>query len=212
MTHRRYLAVSGNIGAGKSSLVEFLCQRFDLEPYFEPNEQNPYLGDFYGDMTRWSFQSQIYFLSAKYRLHRSIDACAHNVIQDRTIWEDAEIFAENLYRSRIMEKRDYLTYRGLYDSIRDVLRPPDLMIYLHCDVRTVRQRIKKRGRPMEQDIPLAYIRKLHNLYEGWIERYDLSPVLVFHTSKMDYMTDLIDRHDLVATIARCLEPQLSLAI
>lgn len=202
VTKRKYLAVSGTIGAGKSSLVEFLCHRYNLQPYFEPNDENPYLADFYDDMKGYAFRSQVYFLTAKYRLHRQIDQCDHNVIQDRTIWEDAEIFAENLYRGHLMDERDYLSYRALYESIRDVLRPPDLMIYLYCDVRTVKRRIRQRGRRMEQDIPAEYLRQLQKLYDAWIGRYSQSPIVTFRTDKMDYITDLVDRHDIMTTIER----------
>src|SRR5690554_2565331 len=165
---RRYIAVAGNIGSGKSSLVDFLCQRYDIQPFFEPNDENPYLEDFYKDMKAWSFASQIYFLSAKFKLHLELDATIHNVLQGRTIWEDAEIFAENLYRRRLMSKRDYNTYRQLYEAIQQQIQPPDLMIYLRCPIRTVCKRIAIRGRQMEQNIPVAYLRKLHHLYEGWI--------------------------------------------
>jgi deoxyadenosine/deoxycytidine kinase len=196
--------VSGNIGAGKSSIVEFLCDRYDIRPFFEPNDENPYLADFYGDMERWSFQSQVYFLSAKFRLHQELDRYSHSVVQDRTIWEDAEIFAENLYRQKNMDERDYRTYRLLYESIRDKIRPPDVMIYLRCPVRTVRKRIAMRGREMEQDIPTKYLRRLHRLYEGWIENYDLSPLVIIPTNKIDYMTDLVDQHDILKTIEKYL--------
>jgi deoxyadenosine/deoxycytidine kinase len=201
---RKYVAVSGNIGAGKSSIVEFLCDRYDIRPFFEPNDENPYLADFYGDMERWSFQSQVYFLSAKFRLHQELDRYAHSVVQDRTIWEDAEIFAENLYRQKIMDERDYRTYRLLYQSIRGKIRPPDVMIYLRCPVRTVRKRIAMRGREMEQDIPVKYLRRLHRLYEGWIENYDLSPLVIVPTNKIDYVTDLVDQHDILTTIEKYL--------
>jgi deoxyadenosine/deoxycytidine kinase len=201
---RKYIAVSGNIGAGKSSIVEFLCDRYDIRPFFEPNDENPYLADFYGDMERWSFQSQVYFLSAKFRLHQELDRYSHSVVQDRTIWEDAEIFAENLYRQKNMDERDYRTYRLLYESIRDKIRPPDVMIYLRCPVRTVRKRIAMRGREMEQDIPTKYLRRLHRLYEGWIENYDLSPLVIIPTNKIDYMTDLVDQHDILKTIEKYL--------
>ncbi len=197
---RKYIAVAGNIGAGKSSLVEFLCSRYDLHPYFEPNDENPYLADFYADMSRYAFHSQTYFLGAKYQLHRQMDACRHSVIQDRTLWEDAEIFAENLYRTGVMDERDYRTYRRLYEAIRDHVRPPDLMVYLKCDFRTTRRRIKKRGRAMEQEIPLKYLKQLQKLYDEWISDYALSPVITFRTDTLDYVTNLVDCHDVMKTI------------
>lgn len=201
---RRYIAVAGNIGSGKSSLVEFLCARYDIQPFFEPNEENPYLEDFYKDMKAWSFASQIYFLAAKFKLHLELDATTHNVLQDRTIWEDAEIFAENLYRRKLMSKRDYNTYRQLYEAIQQQIQPPDLMIYLRCPIRTVRKRIALRGRPMEQNIPLPYLRRLHDLYEGWIANYSLSPLVIVPSHKIDYLTDLVDCHDIMTTIEKYL--------
>ncbi len=201
---RKYIAVAGNIGAGKSSIVEFLCRQYDIQPFFEPNEQNPYLKDFYGDMKRWSFHSQVYFLAAKFKLHQELDQLSYSVVQDRTIWEDAEIFAENLYRQKNMSKRDYLTYRTLYESIRDQVRPPDLMLYMRCPVSTVTKRIAERGRKMEKDIPLNYLRRLHRLYEDWIDNYDLSPLVVIPTNKLDYATDLVDQLDILKTIEKYL--------
>jgi deoxyadenosine/deoxycytidine kinase len=201
---RRYIAVAGNIGAGKSTLVEFLCHRYDIQPFFEPNEENPYLEDFYRDMKKWSFASQIYFLTAKFRLHLELDATEFNVIQDRTIWEDAEIFAENLYRTGKMDDRDYGTYRRLYDSVKTQIQPPDLMIYLRCPVKAVRKRIRSRGREMEQNIPVAYLRRLHKLYEGWIADYQLSPLLIVPSHNLDYVTDLVDCHSILTTIEKYL--------
>ena len=201
---RRYIAVAGTIGAGKSSLVEFLCQRYDIKPFFEPNEQNPYLADFYDDMEQWSFASQIYFLTAKFRLHLELDATDNNVIQDRTIWEDAEIFAQNLYRQGLMDDRDYRTYRLLYESVQTQIQPPDLMIYLRCPIEAVQKRIATRGRQMEQNIPRAYLRRLHTLYEDWIENYDLSPLVIIPSHKLDYVTDLVDCHHILTTIEKYL--------
>jgi len=200
----RYIAVSGNMGSGKSSLVEFLCRRYSITPFFEPNDLNPYLGDFYRDMKRWSFASQVYFLSAKLRMHLELEAQPRDVIQDRTIWEDAEIFAENLYRKRLMSRRDYETYRQLYEAIRDRLRPPDLMIFLRCPLRAVRRRIAERGRESEQGVPTAYLRRLHDLYEQWIEGYRLSPLVILPTDRLDYITDLVDCHDVLSTIEKYL--------
>ena len=130
----RYIAVAGNIGAGKTSLVEFICKRYQVKPFFEPNDTNPYLADFYQDMRAYAFQSQIYFLAHKFRLHRELERYPGTVIQDRTIYEDAEIFAKNLFRSRCLSPRDYATYRELYETIRRDLQPPQVMIFLRCSV------------------------------------------------------------------------------
>ncbi|MEQ9503701.1 MAG: deoxynucleoside kinase [Deltaproteobacteria bacterium] len=197
---RRFIAVAGNIGAGKSTLVAFLSKTYGLRPYYEPNETNPYLEDFYADMKQWAFHSQLYFLSTKFRIHQQLSSIDEAVIQDRTIYEDAEIFAENLYRQRKMSKRDYLTYRSLYEAIIQELRPPTLMIYLRCGLKTVRRRIKQRGRPEEQDIPRRYLERLQSLYEDWFDRYDLSETLVIDTDELDYLEDLVDRLDLFERI------------
>ena len=159
---------------------------------------------FYGDMKRWAFPSQMYFLAHKFRLHQELTDHPGTVVQDRTIYEDAEIFAENLYRSRRMSKDEYQTYRDMYASIVKTLRPPDLMIYLRAEVRTVRKRIRLRGRPEEQDIPLRYIRRLHTLYEEWFERYSRSPTLVIQVDKLDYIQDMVDRIEIIKTIERYL--------
>ncbi|MSP73307.1 MAG: deoxynucleoside kinase [Myxococcales bacterium] len=201
---RKYIAVAGNIGAGKSTLVDFLRYRFGLTPFFEPNAQNPYLTLFYDDMKRWAFHSQIYFLTHKFRLHQQLTDHPGTVVQDRTIYEDAEIFAQNLYRTKMMTPEEYATYRALYDAIIGTLRPPDLMIYLRADVRTVRRRIKLRGRPEEQSLPVPYLRRLHDLYEDWFARYDRSPTLVIPIDKLDYIEDLVDRIEIIRTIERYL--------
>ena len=201
---KRYIAVAGNIGAGKTSLVEFLCKRYQLKPFFEPNDTNPYLEDFYKDMKRWAFQSQVYFLTHKFRLHRELERFPGTVIQDRTIYEDAEIFAKNLRRSRMIGNRDYQTYRELYETIRKDLTPPDVMIFLRCSVKTMRTRIAQRGRGMEQSIPVSYLRRLDRLYSEWIESYTQSPLLTVESDKMDYVTDLIHRIDMLKTIEKYL--------
>lgn len=200
----RFIAIAGNMGSGKSTLVDFLHRRFSIRPFYEPNDANPYLPDFYADMPRWAFQSQIYFLSSKFRIHREIAATNETVLQDRTIYEDAEIFAENLYRTRMMPERDYLLYRRLYETILESLPPPDLLIYLRCSVRSVRKRIQLRGRPEEQAVPLAYIRRLHLLYEEWFARYSASPTVVIDTEKLDYIQDMVHRLDLLGQIEAIL--------
>lgn len=206
---RRFVAVAGNIGAGKSTLVEFLSRQYDLRPFYEPNDDNPYLQDFYADMKTWAFHSQLFFLSAKFRLHQQLSQVEHAVIQDRTIYEDAEVFAENLYRQRKMSKRDYLTYRRLYEAIIAELRPPNLMIYLRCGMRTLNKRIRLRGRPEEQNIPRTYLVRLQELYESWFERYDLSETLVIDTDELDYLSDLVDRLDLYRRIEAAISDRPS---
>ncbi|MDR0966798.1 MAG: deoxynucleoside kinase [Myxococcales bacterium] len=201
---KRFIAVAGNIGAGKTELVGFLCRRYGLQPFFEPNDTNPYLADFYRDMKTWSFQSQIYFLTHKFRLHRELEQSTGAVVQDRTIYEDAEIFARNLYRQGLMSERDWQTYCQLYDVISKSLEPPDIMIYLKAKVGTLRKRIRGRGREMEADIPVQYLRRLNSFYEDWFERYSLSPVLQITTDKLDYLTDLVDRIDLFKQIEQYL--------
>ena len=199
---RKYIAVAGNIGSGKSSLVAFLCKHYGLKPFFEPNEENPYLKDFYADMKRWAFQSQLYFLSRKFRIHQELDRARSKgtVVQDRTIFEDAEIFALNLYRSSHISARDYKVYRDLYETILNAIRPPDLLVYLDAPVRVIRQRIRMRGRPEEMGIGIDYLRRLDRLYKKWFEGYDLSSTLVVDTSKIDYMSDFIHRQDMLDRI------------
>ena len=201
---RKFIAIAGNIGAGKTELTGFLTRKYGLTPFFEPNDQNPYLADFYRDMKTWAFRSQIFFLTHKFRLHRQLERQPGTVLQDRTIYEDAEIFARNLHRQRFIDGRDWKTYKELYESIAEALSPPDLMIYLKCPVRTLKQRIKLRGRPMEQEIQTSYLRRLNNLYEEWFEGYKRSPVLVLSTDRLDYMTDLVHRVDLFSQIEKHL--------
>ena len=204
MSGQKFIAIAGNIGAGKTELTAFLCKKYGLNPFFEPNDQNPYLADFYKDMKTWAFRSQIFFLTHKFRLHRELEKQAGTAIQDRTIYEDAEIFAKNLFRQRQIDKRDWKTYWELYESVAEALKPPDLMIYLRCPVKTLKQRIRLRGRKMEQDIPTAYLNRLNALYEDWFTRYKMSPVLVLPTDTLDYLTNLVDRVDLFRQIEKHL--------
>ncbi len=204
---RRSIAISGNMGSGKSTLVEFLAGTYDVSPFYEPNDENPYLPDFYKDMKRWAFRSQLYFLSNKFRLHQELDRTPGVVALDRTIFEDAEIFATALHQMRKIDKRDWQTYWGFYQAILDAIKPPDLMIYLRCSMRPLRQRIKLRGRAMEQDVPLAYLKRLERLYEKWIASYEMSEVLVLETDKLDYIHDLVHRLDVMEKIEAVLPPE-----
>ena len=205
---RQAIAIAGNIGAGKSTLVEFLSRTYGISPYYEPSEDNPYLPDFYRDMKRWSFHSQLYFLSNKFRIHQELDQMPGLVVLDRTIFEDAEIFATALHDMKHMDDRDWETYSNFYRSILDAIKPPDLMIYLRCSMRTLRKRIKLRGRAMEQDVPLAYLKRLERLYETWIGSYDLSEVLILETDNLDYIHDLVHRLDVMERIEAMLPPEL----
>ncbi len=201
---RKTIAIAGNIGVGKSTLVEFLSRTYGISPYYEPNEDNPYLPDFYQDMNRWAFHSQLYFLSNKFRIHQELDRMAGLVVLDRTIFEDAEVFATALHDMRKIDKRDWQTYWDFYQTILDAIRPPDLMIYLKCSMRTLRQRIRLRGRAMEQDVPLAYLKRLERLYERWIGSYDMGEVLILETDDLDYIHDLVHRLDVMERIEAML--------
>jgi deoxyadenosine/deoxycytidine kinase len=208
MSQQKFIAIAGNIGAGKSTLLQFLTSTYDVSAFYEPNDANPYLPDFYKDMRRWAFQSQLFFLSNKFRIHQEADRTPGVVIQDRTIFEDAEIFATALHRMRKIDKRDWQTYWSFYQTILGAIRPPDLMIYLHCPMRTLRQRIRIRGRPMEQDISLSYLKRLQSLYEKWIENYSLGEILVLDSGKLDFACDLVDRQDVRARVEALLPTAL----
>ena len=190
---KKFIAVAGNMGVGKTSMVEFLGAEYGLDAAFEPYTANPYLDDFYADMPRWAFHSQLWFLTHKFRLHLELNQRPEVIVQDRTIYEDAEIFATNLARTGAMSARDWQTYQDLYQSMRTTLQPPDVLIYLRCSVRSIRARIRRRGRPSELAIPLDYLRGLNRLYEDWTGAYRLSPVVIWDSERMDYLTDLVDR-------------------
>ena len=159
-------------------------------------------------MKGWAFQSQLYFLANKFRLHQELDRQPGVVALDRTIFEDAEIFATALHQMRKISKRDWQTYQSFYDAILDAIRPPDLMIYLRCSMRTLRQRIRLRGRAMERDVPQSYLRRLDRLYEEWIASYDMSEVLVLETDELDYIHDLVHRLDVMRRIESVLPPEM----
>ena len=208
MSQGKTIAIAGNIGSGKSSLVEFLSQAYDIRPFYEPNDENPYLPDFYRDMKAWAFHSQLYFLSNKFRLHQELDQTAGVVVLDRTIFEDAEIFATALKQMRKFNGRDWDTYWNFYQIILNAIRPPDLMIYLRCPIRTIRRRIRLRGRAMEQDIPLSYLKRLEGLYEQWILNYSMGEVLVLDSGRLDYIHDMVDRLDVMERVEALLPRHL----
>ena len=184
---KRFIAIAGNVGVGKSSLTRMLAARLGWEPFFEAVDDNPYLSDFYDDMRQWAFHSQIFFLSRRLRHHHELLQRPNSVIQDRSVYEDAEVFARNLYEQGNMDERDYQSYRELYEVLCAFLPPPDLVIYLRADVSTLLQRIKMRGRAYEQEIDPAYLQRLNHYYENWINDFSLSPVLTIEANDIDFV-------------------------
>jgi len=185
---KRFVAVAGNIGVGKSTLVEKLAARLGWEPFYEPVGENPYLSDFYQDMQAWSFHSQIFFLTRRLRAHRELVDHPTSAIQDRTVYEDAEVFAHNLYLQHYMTERDYESYRELYRILVTFLPPPDLVVYLRSSVDTLVTRITQRGRTYEQEIQSEYLKRLNNLYQSWVDGFTLCPVLTVPADDLDYVT------------------------
>lgn len=182
-----FITVAGNIGVGKSTLVRLLTQRLSWEPVYEAVEENPYLSDFYQDMSQWSFHSQVFFLSRRLRQHHSLLQLQKSAIQDRSVYEDAEIFARNLYDQGQMSERDWNSYFDLYRTLTTLLHPPDLVIYLRASVPTLRRRIQQRGRDYEQEIDEVYLERLNKLYDRWSAAFRLSPVLTVDTDNLDYV-------------------------
>ena len=184
---KKFVAVAGNIGVGKSTLVDLLCRKLEWHPFYEPEADNPYLPDFYQDMKTWAFHSQIFFLTHRLRIHRRLIDHPNSVIQDRSVYEDAEIFAHNLYRQEQISERDYETYRELYSVLSEFLPPPDLVVYLRASVETLQRRIHRRGRDYERQISPDYLAQLNELYEAWIDNFSLCPVLTVPADDLDYV-------------------------
>ncbi len=204
-----YVAVAGNIGSGKSSLTRVLSERFHLAPVYEAVDENPYLEDFYADMPRYAFHSQIFFLAARLKQHLREVNPGRRVVQDRTVYEDAAIFARLLHEDRVMDDRDHASYRTLYDAVSAALRPPDLLIYLRASLPTLKRHIAQRGRSYEADIDDRYLERLGDLYERWIEDYSLSPVVAVPADDLDFVNsaadlrrvlDLVERNGLSAPV------------
>ncbi len=187
MPRKIFVAVAGNIGSGKSSLTRLLSQHYGWRSFFESVENNPYLADFYHDMNRWSFNLQVYFLSKRFNDHKKIVEGPESVIQDRSIYEDAEIFARNLHLIGKMDDRDYTNYVELYKVMMQYLRPPDLLIYLDARIETLLTQISRRGREYEQSIPREYLEQLRKHYQEWIAHYNLGPLLTIPSDEVDFV-------------------------
>jgi deoxyadenosine/deoxycytidine kinase len=197
-----YVAVAGNIGAGKSSLTRLLAESFGLAPVYEAVEENPYLEDFYRDMRGYAFHSQMFFLGKRLEQHLSEVNPGQRLIQDRTIYEDAAIFARNLFEEAILSERDYRSYLRMYEAIRRTLRPPDLLIYLEAGLPTLRRHIGIRGRSYEAAIEDAYLLRLNRLYRNWIDDYDLSELLVIPADDLDFVQRESDRERVLEMVER----------
>lgn len=195
-----FVAVAGNIGAGKSSLTRLLAERFGWNPYFESVDDNPYLPDFYGDMSRWSFHLQIYFLANRFKHHKRMTESGESVIQDRSIYEDAEIFARNLHDIGKMDDRDYTNYASLFQVMTDYLKSPDLMIYLRASIDTLVQQISRRGRSFEQGIQREYLEQLNKHYEDWITNYRRGPLLIIESDNLDFVNRQTDLEQIVRLV------------
>lgn len=200
MDMSKYIVIAGNIGAGKSTLVEKLCESINWQPYYEPVSENPYLKDFYSDMSRWAFHSQLFFLSDRMSMHKELQEFRGNVVQDRSIYEDAEIFARNLYVNGNMSERDFQTYWKMYSIAIDLLNPPDLIVYLKASVPALKERIKRRNRDFENSIEDEYLHSLNVLYEKWIGKYSGSEILILDIENLDIINRPEDLDKIVVLI------------
>lgn len=199
-----HIAVAGNIGAGKTTLVTRLSQHYGWAPQYEAVDDNPYLEDFYADMSKYSFPLQIYFLNSRFEQIRAIRDAGNPVIQDRTIYEDAFIFAKNLQESGKMTMRDYENYRRLFDSMTSVVQAPDLLIYLRTSIPVLTERIARRGRDYEAGISIGYLEELHHKYEDWIESYEAGKLLIIESDQLNFA----DNEEDLATIVRRIDAEL----
>lgn len=184
-----HIAIAGNIGSGKTTLTELLAKHYKWEPHYEDVEENPYLDDFYSEMQRWSFNLQIYFLNSRFKQVVDIRESGKSVIQDRTIYEDAYIFAPNLHAMGLMTTRDYNNYIKLFELMEGFIQAPDLLIYLRGSISTLVEQIQKRGRPYENNIRLDYLNRLSERYEAWINTYDKGKLLVVDVDKNKFPED-----------------------
>ncbi|MDI9320712.1 MAG: deoxynucleoside kinase [Phycisphaerales bacterium] len=196
----KHIAVAGNIGAGKTTLTEMLAKQYGWEPYFEDVEHNPYLADFYEDMPRWSFNVQMYFLNSRIRQQLAIKAGKKSVIQDRTIYEDAAIFAPNLYEMGLMSGRDFENYQSFFNNLKQLINPPDLLIYLKASVPKLVDQIQKRGREYEENIRLDYLKRLNEFYNKWIANYKDGPLLIIDLDQLNFEENKEDFAEVLSKI------------
>lgn len=197
-----HIAIVGNIGAGKTTLTELLAKHLGYQAHYEDVDHNPYLEDFYNDMKRWSFNLQIYFLNNRFQQIMDIQNNNRNIIQDRTIYEDAYIFAENLHDMGLMTSRDYDNYRAIFDNLTSFIKPPDLIIYLKASVPTLVNNIQRRGREYEAGIRLDYLSKLNEKYKNWIDSYKQGKLLIIDKDNLDFANKPEDLGVVIQSIER----------
>ncbi len=202
---KKYIVLAGNIGAGKSTLVHLLSKDLDFTPYFEPVAENPFLKDFYTDMGRWAFHSQVFFLTSRAKAHRELIAVQRSVVQDRSLYEDAEVFARNLYLQGALKDEEWATYRELYQTLASILPSPDLVIYIRASVKTLKSRIARRARDFESNIQDSYLEGLNRLYEEWIQSFTLAPVLTIPGDRLDFVEDSEDLAAIAAAVRKRLQ-------
>lgn len=195
-----HIAIAGNIGAGKTTLTKLLAKRYKWDTHFEDAEENPYLNDFYNDMQRWSFNLQIYFLNSRFNQIQEIRKNKKTVIQDRTIYEDAYIFAPNLHAMGLMTTRDYENYIALFNSMIAVIKPPELLIYLRASTPTLVNQIQKRGREYEESIRLDYLKRLNERYEAWISTYEQGKLLIIDVDENKFSENAEDLGKIITKI------------
>jgi deoxyadenosine/deoxycytidine kinase len=200
-----HVAIAGNIGAGKTTLTQLLAKHYKWEPHYESVEQNPYLDDFYSEMERWSFNLQVYFLNSRFRQILEIRESGKNIIQDRTIYEDARIFAPNLHAMGLMPNRDYNNYASLFELMERLVSPPDLLIYLRASIPTLVGQIHKRGRDYENSISIDYLSRLNERYEAWISKYDKGNLLIIDVDHIDF----VDKPEDLGSIIDKIDAQIN---
>ncbi len=204
---KKFIAVAGNMGAGKSTLVELLAKHYKWDAVLEavdtsPDLTNPYLADFFDDMPRWSFNLQVFFLTARFKQHRAIQAGTRSAVQDRTIYEDAEIFARNLYEMNLMSERDFNAYQLIYSEFVSLLTPPDLVVYLQASIPKLVSNIEKRARTYESKVKLDYLKRLQTAYEAWYACYAHGKKILINVDNLDFVERADDLNFIIGRIER----------
>ncbi len=200
-----HVAIAGNIGAGKTTLTKLLAKHYKWSPHYESVDENPYLDDFYGAMERWSFNLQVYFLNSRFRQILEIREGSKNIMQDRTIYEDAHIFAPNLHGMGLMTSRDFDNYKSLFELMEKLVSPPDLLIYLRANIPTLVGQIHKRGRDYENSISIDYLSRLNERYEAWISTYNKGNLLIIDVDNLDF----VDKPEDLGTIIDKIDAQIN---